>query len=85
MWSIGTPRLVIFLQMGMAILLRTLGTHLHSEGLGSQETVVRCISKVLERWWKQVEEEGDLERNNKAVASAPFSLYLYFKGTVASN
>ena len=73
------------LQMGMAILLRALGTHLHLEELESQETVVRCISKVLEKCWKQMEEEDDFERNNKAVASAPFSLYLYFKGTVASN
>lgn len=25
-----------------------------------------------------MEEDGDFERNNKAVASGPFSVYLYF-------
>ena len=46
---------------------------------------VRSISKVLEKSWKQMEEDGDFERNNKAVASAPFCVYLYFIGTIASN
>lgn len=32
-----------------------------------------------------MEDDGDFERNNRAVASAPFSVYLYFIGTIASN
>ncbi len=71
--------------MGVANVSRSLGMHLHLEELGSQETAVRWISKELEKSWKQVEDDGDFERNNKAVASAPFSLYLYFIGTIASN
>ena len=81
----GTPRLVISLQMGMATFLRGLEIYLYSEEQGSRKIVVRCISKVLERSWKQVEDDGDFERNNRAVASVPFSAYLYFIGTIASN
>ena len=45
----------------------------------------QMYQQVLEKSWEQVEVDGDFGRNNKAVASAPFSVYLYFIGTIASN